>query len=146
VPVILCTNGSLTLGFILTIFICLSGFLIYWVISLKKRSLQFGIMRAMGISSKGVIGMLSFEHLLISGSAIFAGISVGAIASRIFIPLYELFYNTDTQALPFRVIAQRADYIRLYAVVAVMLLIALSILFMITRNIKVTQAIKLGED
>ncbi len=145
-PAILSTNGSLTLGFILTMIICLSGFLTYWVISLKKRSLQFGIMRAMGISSRNVIGMLSFEHLLISGSAILAGISVGALASNIFIPVYELFYNTDTQVLPFRVIAHRTDYIRLYVVVAVMLLTALSILFIITRNIKVTQAIKLGED
>lgn len=145
-PAMLCTNGSLTLSFILTMIICLSGFLIYWVISLKKRSLQFGIMRAMGISSKSVIGMLSFEHLLISGSAIFAGISVGTVASKIFIPLYKLFYNTSVEVLPFRVIAQRSDYIRLYAVVAVMLFTALSILFIITRNIKVTQAIKLGED
>jgi putative ABC transport system permease protein len=145
-PAMLSTNGSLTLGFILTMIICLSGFLIYWVISLKKRSLQFGIMRAMGISSKSVIGMLSFEHFLISGSAIIAGISVGALASRIFIPVYELFFNSDTQVLPFKVIAQRADYIRLYLVVAFMLLTALSVLFIITRNIKVTQAIKLGED
>lgn len=145
-PALLSTNGSLTLGFILTMAICLSGFLIYWVISLKKRSLQFGIMRAMGISSKSVIGMLSFEHLLISGSAIFIGISVGALASNIYIPVYELFYNTGIQALPFRVVAQRMDYIRLYGVVAVMLITALSILIFITRNIKVTQAIKLGED
>lgn len=145
-PALLSTNGSLTLGFILTIIICLSGFLIYWVISLKKRSLQFGIMRAMGISSKSVIGMLTFEHFLISGSSILAGISVGALASKIFIPVYELFYNTDTQALPFRVIAYRADYIRLYVIVAAMLLTALFILFIITKNIKVTQAIKLGED
>lgn len=145
-PALLSTNGSLTLGFILTMIICLSGFLIYWVISLKKRSLQFGIMRAMGVSSGSVIGMLSFEHLLISGSAILTGISVGALASRIYIPVYELFYNAGTQALPFRVIAYRGDYIRLYAVVAVMLLTALTILFIITRNLKVTQAIKLGED
>lgn len=145
-PAILSTNGSLTLGFILTMVICLSGFLIYWVISLKKRSLQFGIMRAMGISSKNIIGMLSFEHLIISGSAIFVGISVGALASRIFIPVYELFYNTGNLSMPFRVVAQRADYIRLYVIVAAMLLTALSMLFVITRNIKVTQAIKLGED
>ena len=145
-PAILSTNGSLTLCFILTMTICLSGFLIYWVISLKKRSLQFGIMRAMGISSKDVIGMLCFEHFLISGSAILAGISVGALSSHIFIPLYELFYNTNNQILPFTVIALREDYIRLYEVVAMMLLTALSVLFVVARSINVTQAIKLGED
>jgi putative ABC transport system permease protein len=145
-PAILSTNGSLTLGFILTMIICLSGFLIYWVIALKKRALQFGIMRAMGISTNNVIGMLIFEHLLISGSAILAGISVGATVSRIFIPVYELFYNTKIQLLPFKMIAQRTDYIRLYLVVAFMMLIAFFVLFIITRNIKVTQIIKLGED
>ena len=145
-PAILSTNGSLTLGFILTMIICLSGFLIYWVISLKKRALQFGIMRSMGISSKSVIGMLIFEHALISGSAIVSGISVGAIVSRIFIPVYELFYNTNINLLPFKIIAHKADYVRLYMVVAIMLIIALFVLLIITRNIKVTQIIKMGED
>lgn len=145
-PAMLGTNGSLTLGFILTMVISLNGFLIYWVMSLKKRSLQFGIMRAMGIPSKNIIGMLTLEHIMTSGSAIVAGIAAGALASRIFIPVYELFYNSGQKVLPFRIVSQQSDYFKLYALIAVMLLIALSVLFVITKNVKITQAVKLGED
>lgn len=145
-PAMLGTNGSLTLGFILTMVISLNGFLIYWVMSLKQRSLQFGIMRAMGISSKNIVGMLTLEHVMTSGSAIIAGIAAGTLASRIFIPVYELFYNTGQKILPFRIVSQQTDYFKLYALIAVMLLIALSILFVVTKNVKITQAVKLGED
>jgi putative ABC transport system permease protein len=145
-PIMMATNGSLTLGFILTLIICLNGFLIYWVMSLKNRSLQFGIMRAMGIPSRNIIGMLTMEHLLTSGSAIIAGIAIGDLASRIYIPLFKLAYNPQKQALPFRVIMLTADYIKLYSIIAVMLIAAFAILGVITKSVKITQAVKLGED
>jgi putative ABC transport system permease protein len=145
-PAMLGTNGSLTLGFILTMIICINGFLIYWVMSLKSRSLQFGIMRSMGIPSRNIIGMLTLEHIMTSGSAIFAGISVGELASRIYIPAFDLFYNIENQVLPFRVVMLRSDYIKINMIVAFMLIIALLMLWVITKNVKMTQALKLGED
>ncbi len=51
-------NGILTLGFLISILVTFAGFLLYWILSLKGRTLQNGIMRAMGLSLRQLIGIL----------------------------------------------------------------------------------------
>ena len=145
-PMLQGTNGTLTLGFIVTMAVSTIGFLIYWILSIKQRVLQFGIFRAMGLSVKKIIGMLVCEQVLISGTAILVGIIIGGIASDLFVPLLQMVYSAAQQVPPFKVAAAREDYIRIYAVVFMMLTIGLSVLGFIISRIKIHQAIKLGED
>ena len=49
-PFQLAVNGVMTLGFLIAIGISFIGFLLYWLLSLYGRILQFGVLRAMGIS------------------------------------------------------------------------------------------------
>jgi len=145
-PMVQGTNGSLTLGFIVTMSVSTIGFLIYWILSIRQRELQFGIFRAMGMSVKKVIGLLACEQVLISGTAILVGIIIGGIASDLFVPLLQMAYSAAQQVPPFKVIAAREDYIKIYTVVLLMLTIGLSVLGIIISKIKIHQAIKLGED
>ena len=48
------TNGMFTLSFILSLIVCSVGFLLYWVMTLKQRELQFGIYRALGMRMREV--------------------------------------------------------------------------------------------
>jgi putative ABC transport system permease protein len=145
-PTLQGTNSSLTMGFLVVIVICFIGFLIYWVLSIKKRSLQFGILRSMGMKSREIIGIIVLEQILISVVSIVAGIIIGGVASQLFIPLLQVVYSTQQQILPFVITYNRGDYIKLYAIVAVMILVSIGILARIIASLKVSQAIKLGED
>lgn len=145
-PLLQGMNGFLTLGFLVTIVISIIGFLIYWVMSVKKRVLQFGILRAMGLSSNKIIGILACEQVLITGVSVFAGIGIGGLTSKIFIPMFQLIYSTEDQVPPFSVISQSSDYIKLYVIVAFMLITAFTVLWRIIAKINIGQAIKLGED
>ena len=49
-PMLQGTNGILTVGFVIVLLLCTVGFLIYWILSIQSRVLQFGIFRAMGMS------------------------------------------------------------------------------------------------
>ena len=140
------TNGAMTLGFVVTLAISMIGFFIYWILSIQARTLQFGIFRAMGMSAARVIGMLVFEQILISGAAIFMGLLIGGVMSHLFVPLLGIVYGAAEQVPPFMVVASRADYIRLYAVIGGMLAAGLALLGLLVSRIKVSQAIKLGED
>src|SRR5258706_2950964 len=60
------TNGALTMGFMVTMIVSMIGFLIYWIISIQGRVLQFGVFRAMGLSRLSVLGMIACEQVLIS--------------------------------------------------------------------------------
>ncbi len=145
-PLLQGTNGALTLGFIVTMAISMIGFFIYWILSIRSRTLQFGIFRAMGVHAGGVVMMLVFEQIMISGAAILMGLVTGGVMSQLFVPLLGLVYSAADQVPPFVVISSRADYIRLYAAVGGMLLTGLSLLGVLVSRINVTQAIKLGED
>jgi putative ABC transport system permease protein len=139
-------NGMLTLGFIAAMTISMLGFLIYWIISIKNRVLQFGILRAMGMSLTKVIGMLACEQILVSGAAILLGIIVGGLTCDTFIPLLQIVFNSADQIPPFKIMANAGDYIKIYAVIGTMLLMGFLILWRIIAKIKIDQAVKLGED
>lgn len=145
-PFIQGTNGSLTLGFIVSMTISVLGFLIFWIISIQKRVLQFGIFRAMGLSLGKVIGMIACEQLFISGAAILAGIVIGGMTSDLFVPLLKMVYGMSGQVLPFKVIATRQDYLKIYALFSATLALGLMALARLISGIKIDQAVKLGED
>jgi putative ABC transport system permease protein len=145
-PMLQGTNGALTLGFITTMIITVLGFLIYWILSIKKRSLQFGIFRAIGLTSREVVGMIACEQIFITGSSIFAGIGLGNITSKIFVPLFQMVYSSEQQVPPFKVISDLSDYLRLYTIVALMLILCFIIIGRLIFRINISQALKLGED
>jgi putative ABC transport system permease protein len=145
-PFLLALNGILTLGFIISILISFVGFLLYWILSLKGRTLQNGIMRAIGLSLRQLIGMLALEQLLTSGVAIGIGVFVGNLASRLFVPNFQIAFNPSSLVPPFKVMFEAIDFIRLYSIVCFMLLLGLGILSYMLSRIRVHQALKLGED
>jgi putative ABC transport system permease protein len=136
----------MTLGFLISIVICFFGFLLYWILSLSSRILQLGILRAMGISFRQLIGMLTTEQLLTSGAAIIIGVICGMVASNLFVPLFQLSFDPSQQVPPFEVIHDPVDTTRLYAIVTVMIGLGLFILGYMLSRIKIHQAVKLGED
>ena len=139
-------NGALTLGFITIMTMCFIGFLIYWILSIKGRTLQFGILRAMGMSFREIISMIIYEQVLVSGVSIFLSIIIGGIASDIFVPLFQVLYNVTDQVPPFRVVSQRSDYFKLYAIVLVMLVVGFIVIARLIKQININKALKLGED
>jgi len=145
-PFLLALNGILTLGFIISIAVSFIGFLLYWILSLKGRTLQNGIMRAIGLSLRQLIAMLTLEQLLTSGTAILIGVTVGNLASRLFVPNFQIAFNPGSLVPPFKVSFAAIDFIRLYSIVGFMLAIGLGILSFMLSRIRVHQALKLGED
>lgn len=145
-PMLQGMNGALTLGFIIIMIMCIIGFLIYWILSIKSRTLQFGILRAMGMSYGEIIAMIVYEQVLVSGAAIFTAFFVGGIASELFVPLFQSLYSISEQVPGFAVIPLRDDYIKLYIVILLMLLTGFIVLGRLISKIKISQALKLGED
>jgi len=145
-PTIQGLNGMLSLVFIITMVITTIGFLIYWILSLGSRTLQFGIYRAIGMGQKSVLAMIGVEQILISLCAIGVGLLLGNVSSLMFIRLFEMVYSASEMSVPFKVYWQMSDYVKIYLAVGAMLVIAFIVLTRIIRSIKIDQALKLGED
>lgn len=145
-PVFQGTNGILTVGFVVVLILCSVGFLIYWILSIRSRSLQFGIYRAMGMSMREVITMLIVEQIFISGTSLATGALVGWLTSKLYIPLIQIAYAAYDNTLPLRLISEQSDMIRLIVIVGAMILICMLILGWLISKMKIAQALKLGED
>ena len=145
-PVLQGTNGILTTNFIVILLLCTVGFLIYWILSIQSRTLQFGIFRAMGMSMREIITMLIGEQVLISGTAIGIGFVAGVLSSRIFVPLVQSAYLPEQQYIPMEPVSMVSDMVRLGVVVGLMILVCLCVIGWIVSKIRISQALKLGED
>lgn len=139
-------NGGLTLGFIITMIMAIIGFLIYWILSIKGRTLQFGILRAMGMTMGEIIGMLGYEQILVSLVSIAIAFVIGGVTSDIFVPVFQNMYSVANQIPPFIVSAAASDYIKIYVLIVIMLGGGFAILGGIIRKININKALKLGED
>jgi len=140
------TNGILTLGFLVVIMVFVLGFMLYWILSIKSRALQFGILRSMGMSKTKLNSTLIIEQVMITGVAILFAIFAGGITSEMFIPFYEVAYSSKEQVPPFTTVMYASDYISIYLILAAILVIVFTILGIITSSTRINAAIKLGED
>lgn len=145
-PMLQGINGALTIGFLFTMLISFIGFIIYWIIAIKSRNLQFGIYRAMGMSFTNVMKILFFEQILVSFISILAGIIIGGLASDLFIPLLQIRYSSVEQIPPFKIISSPKDYNKIYLLVVAMLGIGYFMIARVVSKIEVAKILKLGED
>jgi putative ABC transport system permease protein len=140
------TNGILTMSFIVILILCCTGFLIYWILSIRQRELLFGVFRAMGMTKKEIVQMLINEQIFSSGLSILIGAGLGVLASKLFVPLVQIFYASTDQAVPLQVVFRAVDMIRLFSVIAIVIVICMIVLGKLISKINISQALKLGED
>jgi len=145
-PILQGTNGVLTVNFIVTLLICFVGLIIYWVLSIRSRVLQFGIFRAMGMSMGRVMALLINEQLLITFTSIGIGTVVGIVTAHFFVPLIQISYTAAQQVIPLAIVIEAQDYRNLFAIISAMVILCLVILGVFIMRIKIVQALKLGED
>jgi putative ABC transport system permease protein len=140
------TNGILTMSFIIILVLCAAGYLIYWLISIKSRELLFGVLRAMGMSKKEILSMLINEQIYSGLFSIICGTLIGAVSAKLFVPMLQIAYSAADQSLPMEMVTKAPDMVRLFGVIIAVLAACIGVLAKQIYNMKITQALKLGED
>lgn len=145
-PLLQGTNGVLTMGFIVTIILCGVGYLIYWIMSIRSREMIFGVLRASGMHKGELFHMLINEQIFSGVLSILAGIGIGNMASKMFVPMIQTAYAAANQALPMELIVNQDDMVRLYVVIAGVMAVCLITLILLVFKLNVAKALKLGEE
>jgi putative ABC transport system permease protein len=138
------TYGILSLGFIVSVAISFIGYLLFWVFSLARRTVQLGILRATGLMRGQLTLMLLLEQLLTTGLAIVLGLGIGRAASRLFIPFLQS--GASGQVPPFVIVFDLKDTMQLLIIVVAMITVGGSLLIAQILKLRVHQAVKLGEE
>ena len=145
-PLLQGMNGVLTMSFIVMIILCAVGYLIYWIMSIRSREMMFGVLRAFGMHKEEILQMLINEQIFSGIYSIFAGILIGTIAYKMFVPMLQMAYSTTAQVLPLVLITETSDMVRLYLVVSATMVLCIVILTLLVNKLNITKALKLGEE
>jgi putative ABC transport system permease protein len=137
--------GLLSVGFIAAAVLTVLGFLLYAFFSFRRRFIELGVLRAIGLSPSQMTVFLAWElaFLLLVGAA--AGTGAGAWVSHQFIPYLQSGTGAEAQFPPFVVAIDWAAIFRIYGLFLVLFLAALGGLAALLMRIKIFQAVKLGE-
>ncbi len=137
--------GVLNVGFIATGLMPGIGFVLYSYASLRRRFIQLGILQAVGLSVKQLIGYLALEQSLLMGLAILTGALVGLITSNLFVPFLQVGAAPGKPIPPFEVLIGWSESIWLSLAFGLVLFLTMLGTIGSLVRMKVFQAVKMGE-
>jgi putative ABC transport system permease protein len=137
--------GVLNVGFIATGLMPAIGFVLYSYASLRRRFVQLGILQAIGLSVKQLIGYLASEQFLLMGLSIVVGAAIGLITSHFFVPFLQVNASGGAPVPPFALLMGWAESAWLSLAFGVVLALTMIGTIMSLARLKVFEAVKMGE-
>jgi putative ABC transport system permease protein len=137
--------GVLSIGFAAGAILTVIGFLLYALFSFRRRFIELGVLRAVGLSLKQMVAFLAWELAVLIAVGLAAGTGLGVLVSRLFIPYLQVGTTSAAQVPPYVVIIAWPEILRIYALFASLFVVALGGLALLLVRIKIFEAVKLGE-
>lgn len=136
--------GVLSIGFLASTLFTILGFLFYIFFSFRRRFVEIGILRAIGLSIDQTVMLMFWEitFLIVVGAAVGTGLGVGM--SKLFIP-YLQAGGQGAQFPPVIVEIAWPAIQKIYFLFGALLLVGLIGLIPIVQQVRIFQVIKLGE-
>ncbi len=137
--------GLLSVGFSAAAILTVLGFLVFAIVSFKRRFIELGMLRAIGLSVGQMTIYLAGEQaaLIITGMGL--GTGLGVWASVLFIPFFQVGNDKTALIPPFVVKMAWSQIGAIYAIFGVMFIVVVAILILLLIRMKVFEAVKLGE-
>jgi len=137
--------GVLSVGFLAAIFLTVLGFFLYSFFSFRRRFVELGVLRAIGLSSLQMTRFLAWELLFLIFTGITVGTGLGIAVSNLFIPYLQIGEGLMAQSPPFIVEISWEPLIPIYLLYGFLFLVALGILVFLLMRMRIFEAVKLGE-
>ncbi|NLV73246.1 MAG: ABC transporter permease [Chloroflexi bacterium] len=137
--------GFLSVGFMIISFLSMLGLMIYAFINMRQWTIQFGVLRAIGLSSSQLIRLVILEQLVVVISGMLVGAAFGIVMSYLFLPFLQVSYAATLPLPPIVVHVAWEGIYRVYAIIGAALLIVVVGMIRPLSRIRMFEAIKLGE-
>jgi putative ABC transport system permease protein len=136
--------GVLTAGFFAAIILTTVGFVLYALLSFRRRAVELGVLRTLGLSAAQMALYLIIAQLSLVLVGTLAGSGAGVLASRLFIPFFQTNGELVGAVPPFEVRIAWNELVWVYAAIGLALFIALAATLLFLRRLRAFEAIKLG--
>ncbi|HSG42652.1 MAG TPA: FtsX-like permease family protein [Anaerolineales bacterium] len=137
--------GLLSVGFVSSALLTVLGFLLYAMFSFRRRFIEMGMLRAIGLSVRQMTSLLAAELAFLVLLGIGVGTGLGVFASHLFVPFLQIGAGAQSQYPPFQIQIAWLSIVQIYVLFALLFIAAISVLSALLMRMKIFQAIKLGE-
>lgn len=137
--------GLLSVGFITSALLTVLGFFLYSLFSLQQRTVEIGILRAVGLSRSEMVRLVAWELVLLIISGLLLGTVLGVLVSQQFIPFMQVGNGATGLAPPYLVEIAWGAIGQIYILFGLLFVVALVALSWRLLRMKLFESIKLGE-
>jgi putative ABC transport system permease protein len=137
--------GLLSVGFVTAALLTVLGFILYTMFSFRRRFIELGMLRAVGLSARQMTALLASELIFLIAIGLLVGTTLGVLFSRWFIPFLQVGASLSALYPPFIVEVAWGSIVQMYVLFGLLFIGALSVLAALLMRMKIFQAIKLGE-
>ena len=137
--------GLLSIGFIAATSLTILGLFLYALFSYRQRVVELGILRAVGLSTGRMTGLIAWELALLVTVGLGLGSALGIGISQLFIPYLQVGATPVDLVPDFLVEISWAAVSQVYLLYGLLFVLALAALVLLATRMRVFMAIKLGE-
>lgn len=137
--------GILSIGFIASGCLALVGFVLAAIISSRRRTIELGVLQALGMRRNSAIGALLGEQGLLMSVGIGIGTGSGLIIATLIVPLLQTSGNPAAGIPPYPAHIAWDQITTIYGVFLFALSMTLLLLILILGRMRLFQAVKLGD-
>ncbi len=145
-PLALGLLGLMYLAFIMALALSIVGLLTYAGLTAQSRRTEFGVLRALGLSSMRVVAALAMEQAFVMGLGVALGALLGWVLSSQVVPTLALGAAGEGVTPPF---VMRIEMRRLVEYALLMLgalLLVLSSSLLLVRQLSLARTLRLGDE
>jgi putative ABC transport system permease protein len=139
-------GGILLIAFLGVILVSGLGFMVYAYLSVRARQLEFAILRTLGFSMFQIVGLFSFEQLLIISAGMGIGTLIGLRLSGFMMPFLQLTEMGEKVLPPFVVTTDWGTIGTAYIILTVIFILTVSLVVLFFSRIPLHRAMRLTEE
>lgn len=137
-------NGMFSIGFVVAAAVAATGYLLYALLMLRGQVGQMGLLRAIGLERRTLIGGVAIEQAILVLSGAVVGVLAGLAASALFVPLYQPAF-TGPDAPPFQALGPGSAVWHLGVLLVALFAVVLGVLLWLLVHLRVGESVKLDE-
>jgi hypothetical protein len=138
--------GLMYLAFIMALALSVVGLLTYAGLTAQSRRTEFGVLRALGLSSLRVVGGLALEQIFVMSIGVVLGAALGWALSSQVAPTLALGATGESVIPPFVMRIEIQRCVEYGLMMLVVLLLVLSSSLVLVRQLSLARTLRLGEE
>jgi putative ABC transport system permease protein len=137
--------GFLSVAFLATVLLSMLAQVLYALLDLRRRQIQLGMARALGLSLGQLAVALASELVIVTTAGIGVGVLAGVVSSHAFLGYLQVGYYARDLVPPFEVVVAWGDIGWAVGALGAMFLLTTGAIVWHLLRIRVFEVLKLGE-